>query len=102
MIIQAKDKEEWKMGKIIPRRFAKEMRRKLTFLYWLHEFTHALACKLLKIRYEIFYDEGKPCAVIVDSKDIFVSVFPIILIMPFYVWDLKGTLIEELKGTRIG
>jgi len=84
------------MGKIIPRRYAKQVRRKLTFLYWLHEFSHALACKLLKMKYEIVYDEGKPCAVVAEYHHDFVAIFPIILLMPFYVWDLKGTLLEEL------
>lgn len=89
------------MGKIIPRKYPKSIRRKLTFLYWLHEFLHALACKIQRLKYEMIYDEGKPCAVVVECNNILVAILPIILLMPFYVWDLKGTLLEELIGTKI-
>jgi len=88
---------------LFPRKKLKKWRRELPrIMYWIHEGIHLLGCKLLREKGELYFEEGYsfPCAVIYEKipywKSIIISTLPVVILFPFYMFDLKSSLIEEI------
>lgn len=85
-------------------KLVRKLRNKMRFLFWLHEYGHIFMCKIFGIRYIIMYDEERsnlPIGICIfgidyyDWRGYLIGAFPIILLFPVYVFDLKQCIKEE-------
>ena len=80
-----------------------KLRERIPFLYWFHEYAHALVCKILRVKYLMIYSEKKPIAIIGFSlqplswKTYIIGAFPILLLLPFYIFDWYSCIKEEIE-----